>query len=198
MLIFVRQERKTNMKNMKKLIEAIELTIPQVIMEWNDEKLKQLEVVWEQSFKSYFSGRQTQEKTKVVSPVIDVVFARIMKTHLDDFQVDEGKGRDYKWGDILLENKLTLGLGNSWTGNGYTKTDIHLLFRFDMDENGLITSYFSSVVDLSKCLSDWTDPTNKSNFSTLKFLVSDRPEIYIIHGEMVGKKKYLSCEMVKV
>tara|TARA_B110000858_G_C17770639_1_gene459417 strand:- start:129 stop:680 length:552 start_codon:yes stop_codon:yes gene_type:complete len=182
---------------MKKLIDAIYLSIPEVIKEWNENKLTQLESLVEQPFKEYFNNRQTQEKTKMVSPVIDTIFTRIMKTHLNDFEVDEGKGRDYKWGNILLESKLTLGEGNSWTGNGYTKTDIHLLFRFNIDENGIIVSYFSSVVDLSKCESNWTSPTNKSNFSTLKFLTNDISEISIIHGEMVSKKKYLSCEMIK-
>ena len=98
---------------MQELIKAIEMSIPLVVDNWNDVKIKQFEILYEQPFAEYFRNRQTQEKTKVVSPVIDTVFARIMSEKISNFMVDEGKGRDYRWNEKPLENKLTLSTGNS-------------------------------------------------------------------------------------
>jgi len=181
---------------MKELIKAIEKSIPLVVIEWNTKKIKQFESYVEQPFAKYFSNRQTQEKTKMVSPAIDVIFSRIMSEQISDFVIDEGKGRDYQWNELPLECKLTLSTDNSWTGNGYKKTDFHILFKFELDENGLIINYFSCLVDLSKCLSDWTVPKN-SNFSSLKFHNEDSDKITVIHGGLTKSQKWISYTMVK-
>jgi len=181
---------------MEDLIKAIEKSIPLVVSEWNTKKIQQLEVAWEQPFGKYFLNRETQEKTKMVSPIIDIVFARVMSEQIDGFVIDEGKGRDYQWNGIPLENKLTLSTGNAWTGNGYKKTDFHILSKFELDENGFIISYFSCLVNLTNCLSDWSKPKN-SNFSSLKFHNEDSDEIIVIHGSLVKNQKWLNFTMVK-
>lgn len=181
---------------MEELIKAIEKSIPLVVNEWNTKKIKQFEDLYEQPFNEYFKNRQTQEKTKTVSPVIDVIFARIMSEQISDFVIDEGKGRDYQWNNIPLENKLTLSTGNSWTGNGYKKTDFHILSKFELNENGHIINYFSCLVNLTECLSGWTKPKN-SNFSTLQFLSEDYDKVIVIHGGLTKRRKYLDCKLVK-
>ena len=185
-------------KKMDDLLKAVKESIPLVIEEWNNVKLKQFESLYEQSFEEYFSNRETQEKTKVVSPVIDVIFARIMSQKIENFVIDEGKGRDYNWKGIPLENKLTLSISNSWTGNGYKKTDYHLLSKFELNEKGLIISYFSCLVNLEDCLSSWSLPDKKSNFSTLKFLNVDFDKIILIHGDKKRSKKFIHFTMVKM
>ncbi len=181
---------------MENLIKAIEKSIPIVVNEWNTKKIQQFETLVEQPFSKYFLNRETQEKTKMVSPIIDIIFARVMSEQVDCFVIDEGRGRDYQWNGIPLENKLTLSTGNSWTGNGYKKTDFHILSKFELDENGFIVSYFSCLVNLTNCLSDWSKPKN-SNFSTLKFLNEDFEKVTVIHGKMDKNQKYLSCTMIK-
>lgn len=181
---------------MEKLVKAIEISIPLVVKEWNTNKIHQFETLVEQPFSKYFLNRETQEKTKMVSPIIDIIFKRMMSQQIDDFSIDEGKGRDFQWNGIPLENKLTLSTGNSWTGNGYKKTDFHILSKFELDQNGLIVSYFSCLVNLANCLSDWTKPKN-SNFSTLKFLNVDLEKITIIHGNMTKSQKYVNISLVK-
>lgn len=186
--------------DMTQLIEAINKAIPVVVSEWNTKKIFQFETLVEQSFASYFANRETQEKTKMVSPIIDTIFARVMSELCDDFKIDEGKGRDYEWNGIPLENKLTLSTGNAWTGNGYKKTDFHILSKFELDENGFIVSYFSCLVNLTECQSAWSKPKN-SNFSTLKFLNEDYEKISVIHGNMTkargARSKYLNCGLIK-
>jgi hypothetical protein len=45
------------------LVAAIKASVPDVVTEWNTKKLPQFENLVEQSFRQYFDGRQTQEKT---------------------------------------------------------------------------------------------------------------------------------------
>lgn len=186
-----------NTHKLDKLYESIRKVVPLVVKEWNDVKINQFQLLFEKSFQDHYKNRQTQEKTKNVSPVIDTIFTRLMNEELPEFELDEGKGRDYKYGDIPLECKVTLSGGNSWTGNGYTKTDMHILFRFNINDEGIIDSYFTLVVDLSECDSTWTSPDTSSNFSSLKFLNCDKEKLNVIHGSVIERSKYLACEMVK-
>ena len=172
---------------MDKLTEAIKTIIPKVVHEWNTSKLPLFESLVEQSFKSYFEGRQTQEKTKMVAPILDSIFSRHMKAIIPEFIVSEGKGQDYLYGSIPLESKITFGSGDSWTGNGYSKTPWHLLMRFELTENGKIIDQFAMMTDLSQCESKWSDPGLKSNFSTLKFKVKDIPNLISIIGCLSNK-----------
>ena len=183
--------------DISKLQKTIKECIPLVVKEWNDVKLKEFNKLFEKSFFEYFNNRQTQEKTKIVSPIIDVLFSRIMSEKLPDFIIDEGNGKDYRYGDLELEKKLTLSVGNSWTGNGYNKVGYHILSKFDMNDYGHITSYFSCLVNLDECLSGWSKPKN-SNFSSLKFLNGDISKITPIHGSVNESTKYLAFKLVGV
>ena len=187
---------------MDQLITAIKSVMPLLIAEWNNTKLSQFEQLVEQPFAQYFEGRQTQEKTKMVAPILDSVFARLMKPILPGFDVDEGKGRDYIWDTIPLESKITFGSGKSWTGNGYAKTPWHILMRFEITEDGVIVGYFATLVNLDNCASKWTvppaDKAKTSNFSTLTFLKEDHQHLLPIHGEFTAKNKYLNPEMISV
>lgn len=180
-----------NQTQIQDLVTAIRTSVPEVVKEWNTKKLPQFENLVEQSFRQYFDGRQTQEKTKLVAPILDVVFARQMKSRLPDFEIDEGKGRDYCYGTTPLESKITLGQGNGWVGNGYAKTPWHILMKFDINEDGRIGEMFATLVDLDQCKSKWTAPDTSSNFSGLTFLVEDAPQLIPIIGTVKHNSKYL-------
>lgn len=179
------------------LVSAIRESVPAVVAEWNTKKLPQFENLVEQSFRQYFDGRQTQEKTKLVAPILDVVFARLMKSSLANFDIDEGKGRDYCYGDTPLESKITLGQGNGWVGNGYAKTPWHILMKFDVNEDGRIDGMFATLVDLGQCRSKWTAPDTSSNFSGLTFLVEDADRLIPIIGTVKHNAKYLKPLLVE-
>lgn len=174
---------------MNKLVNAIKIVIPEVIQEWNTIKLPLFEQLVEQSFENYFEGRQTQEKTKMLAPILDSIFSRRIKAIIPEWSVSEGKGQDYKYGEIPFECKITFGDGDSWTGNGYSKTPWHLLIRFKLTKQGTIISHFAMITDLEKCDSEWTAPGTKSNFSTLKFKVSDIDKLIPIVGQVSNKTK---------
>jgi len=79
----------------KELIQAIQQSLPAVAQEWNTVKLPLFETLVEKPFAEYFAGKQTQEKTKMMSPILDVIFARHVNQIIPEFVVDEGVGRDY-------------------------------------------------------------------------------------------------------
>jgi hypothetical protein len=172
---------------MQQLISAIKETIPELVKEWNTIKLPLFESLVEQPFEKYFEGRQTQEKTKMVAPILDSIFARLMKNKVSTFVVAEGKGLDYLYGLIPLESKITFGEGISWTGNGYSKTPWHLLMRFEVSNTGIIVGKFVMLTDLDKCQSKWTAPGTTSNFSTLKFVVEDYNNLIPVVGTITNK-----------
>ena len=169
---------------MDNLITAIRAVTPEVVREWNTVKLPLFEQLVEQSFEQYFQGRQTQEKTKMVAPILDSIFARRVKHILPEWIVAEGKGLDSMFGKIPFECKITFGSGDSWTGNGYSKTPWHLLMRFELDQQGTIVKQFAAITDLSTCVSKWTAPGDTSNFSTLRFQVADQSRLIPICGEL--------------
>jgi hypothetical protein len=170
--------------DIEKLKSAIQQVMPEVIEEWNTVKLPLFEALVEQKFEKYFEGRQTQEKTKMVAPILDSIFARRMNIILPDFLVDEGKGQDFSYGKVKIENKITFGEGDSWTGNGYKKTAWHLLMRFLVQNDGIISNKFVMMADMDKCKSSWTAPGTTSNFSTLKFVSEDNKKLIPIIGSI--------------
>lgn len=170
-----------NIDNLKSGITAI---MPTVVEEWNTVKLPLFESLVEQTFEKFFEGRQTQEKTKMVAPILDSIFARQIKNLLPEFVVAEGKSQDYKYFQTPFESKITFGEGDSWTGNGYKKTPWHLLMRFEVQSNGIITRKFVMIVDMDKCKSKWTAPGTNSNFSTLRFLTEDNQHLIPIVGSV--------------
>lgn len=183
------------------LTAAIKKVVPMIVDEWNNIKLGQFEQLFEQEFEHYFANRQTQEKTKLAAPIIDVIFARLMKEILPEFVISEKKGQDYLFNDIPLECKITFGSGKGWVGNGYTKVDNHILMRFEIDKTGHISHYFAMTVDLSKCASKWSQPHekagSKANFSSLEFLTKDKEHLNIVAGTIKVNKKWLKPIMTK-
>jgi|OM-RGC.v1.035604576 hypothetical protein len=51
------------------------------------------------------------------------------------------------------------------------------------------------IADLGKTNAKWSAPTNKSNFSTLKFFIEDEDKLIFCNGKGIRKSKYLHWEM---
>jgi len=173
---------------MRELITAIQQVMPAVATEWNTVKLPLFQNMVETTFANYFAGKQTQEKTKMMAPVLDVIFARLVNAKLATFVVNQGNGLDYLYNNIPMECKITFGAGKSWSGNGYPKTPWHILLRFEVDDNGIITHTFATIVDLSTCQTKWlpgSKATNKTvNWYHLTFLSSDLDKLSCAVGFM--------------
>lgn len=185
---------------MEPLISTIRTVYPQVIQEFNTIKMPLIEQFLGRSIIEEFPDptKRTSETTKVLARGLDNTFFRHIHSEQPTFVEDESSGRDNRFGDIPIEQKITFGQGDSWTGNGYDKTGWHLLKKFSMSDTGRINTCFIALVNLEDCQSKWSDRTLKSNFSSLHLQTVDIDKIHVIVGSLKKNPKYLAPVMVPV
>tara|TARA_R100001443_G_C3290079_1_gene162617 strand:- start:66 stop:632 length:567 start_codon:yes stop_codon:yes gene_type:complete len=185
-------------KDIEVLSEALKEVMLPVCKEWNTVSLPMMEKLYRgRSFKSIFEGRQTQEKTKTVSPILDEIVAEFIKDKISNFTITEGKGFDYTLNDTEIEWKNSLSDSNSWTGNGYNKTNWHVLCKFILNEDGVIEKYFACIVPYDMVDSNWSE-TGNSNFSSLSILKTDLDYVIEVSGSFKPSVKYLKPEYVSL
>ena len=182
-------------KDIELLAQALQEVMPQICDDWNTVSLPLMEKLYRKSFKDIFNNRQTQEKTKAISPIIDEIIAEKIQEKISNFTITEGKGFDYTLNNTEIEWKNSLSDSNSWTGNGYLKTNWHVLCKFIPNEDGIIEKYFACIVPYDMLESNWSD-TGNSNFSSLKLLKSDLDNIIEISGNFKQSVKYLQPQYV--
>jgi len=187
---------------MDTLRNTIQQILPELVREWNEIKLPLFEQLVEQKFADYFAGRQTQEKTKMVAPTLDSIFARQVMTLLPTFCVTERAAQDYLYGTTPMECKITFGAGNTWSGNGYNKTPWHILLRFGIQDDGQIDRAFAALVNLDQTVSQWQSASRADaktvNWYKLNFVVEDLDRIQTIMGTLDTKSKYIQPVMVDI
>jgi hypothetical protein len=174
----------------KNLTEVIKNNWEDIINQYNkhiEEKFKNFFLM---SYSEYFKGVKTQEITKIISPVFNSILCKVLKS--SGFNRCETDGADYNFEGLVIEGKITLSTSNSWTGNGYKKTNWHLLIKLNLNEDGIVISSFCALVPIDECISKWTIPTPNSNFSSLKFDNIDCSKIIIIKGKIEKKNKLLA------
>lgn len=173
--------------NLKKIIKD---NWEEIIEDFNNHISVKFEEFFFMSYSEYFKNSKTQEITKIISPVFNAILCKKLMPF--GFKRCETDGSDYVFQDIQIEGKITLSKDNSWTGNGYTKTNWHLLIKLELDENGMIDYSFCALVPLDECVSKWPSPTLNSNFSSLKFENQDYQKLNIINGMIERKTSLLS------
>lgn len=185
---------------MEPLISTIRTVYPQVIQEFNTVRMPLIEQFLGRSIIEEFPDpiKRTSETTKVLARGLDNTFFRHIHAEQPTFIEDESSGRDNKFGDVPIEQKITFGQGDSWTGNGYDKTGWHLLKKFGMNESGRINACFIALVNLEECTSRWSDRTMRSNFSSLHLKTVDIEKIHVIVGSLRPKPVNIEPVMVPV
>ena len=180
------------------LAKTLQEVMPEVCKEWNNDNLGRFLYAYRNKpFKEIFKNRQTQEKTKAISPIIDEIVAEFIQEKIEAFTITEGKGFDYTLNNTEIEWKNSLSDSNSWTGNGYRKTNWHFLCKFIPNEDGKIEKYFACVVPYDMLESNWSD-TGNSNFSSLTLQNVDMHKVMQIAGHFKSAKKYLKPNYVTV
>jgi hypothetical protein len=171
---------------MDPLINAIREVYLGAINEFNTVKMPLIEEFLGRPIIEEFPDpkKRTAETTKVLARGLDNTFFRHIHAVEPTFIEDESAGRDNLFGAIPIEQKITFGKGDSWTGNGYDKTGWHLLKKFNMSDTGRINGCFIALVNLEECTSRWTDRTLKSNFSSLCLRSVDKDKIHVIVGTL--------------
>lgn len=177
-------------KSIKNLKNLLNREWPNIIQKYNNHISKNFKTLFLKDFKSFFNGKQTQEKTKIVSPI----FNSILCKHLEQFGFLENEihGSDYLFENLDLEGKLTMTDNNTWTGNGYKKTNWHLLKKVVINDDGTINKSSCYLFPLDESTSSWSIPS-KSNFSNLKINSEDLDNLIIVYGDidLSKKRKYI-------
>jgi hypothetical protein len=182
------------MESIKKLENVIKQNWKTITQEFNKHINEKFEDFFLMPYSEYFRNNKTQEITKIISPVFNSILCKNLKSF--GFIKSETNGSDYIFENISIEGKITLSKDNSWTGNGYKKTNWHLLIKLELDEHGLIFNSFCALVPLDECISNWTKPSLGSNFSSLKFENQDFEKINVINGNVETKTSYLSINLL--
>lgn len=177
--------------------ETVKSVLPSVVGEFNTTLLPAIETAWGRKFKDELENenQKTVEIAKNYARPLNNCFYRHINEQQPTFLEKTIDGSDYVFNDILVEDKNSFSTGNCWVGNGYKKTDIHLLKKFECDEDGKIIKAFIGIVSMKQVLGDWTDRTLQSHRSVLKFLNQDIDKIYVVHGSIRPAKKYLQFEL---
>ena len=184
-------------KDIELLAKTLREVMPQICDEWNNVSLPLMEKLYRKSFKDIFKNRQTQEKTKAISPIIDEIIAEKIQEKISNFTITEGKGFDYTLNNTEIEWKNSLSDSDSWTGNGYKKTNWHVLCKFIPNEDGIVEEYFACILPYDVVDSNWSD-TGNSNFSSLQLLKSDLDNIIEVSGTFRKARKYLKPQYVSL
>lgn len=185
---------------MRQLSDTIRKLLPEIIDEINNVRIPALEEAWGRSFKDELEneGQVTVEIAKNYARPVNNTFYRHINAVLPEFTEKTIDGSDYMLGDIAIEDKNSFSSGNGWVGNGFNKTPIHLLKKFEVDENGRICKAFIALVDLSKTRSGWSDKTINTNRSVIQFTNEDINNIDVIVGSVRPKKKYIQPIMENI
>ena len=117
---------------------------------------------------------------------------------MEEFKEPTTDGSDYIFEGTLIEDKNSFSPGNGWVGNGFAKTDWHMLKKFGVDDDGRITSVFIALVDISKCQAAWSDRQINTNRSTIQFRAEDLPYINVVVGDIKENKVWLKPIPVRV
>ena len=187
-------------QKLEALAREIQKITPDAVREFNEKRLGYLEKGWGESLSSIInktiSSQKTQEKTKLLSRPINNCFIQQIQKKIKSFSESNADGHDYEFDGIRIEDKNTLSSGDTWTGNGYPKSRIHLLKKFSLSNDGLIEKAFICLIELNK--SKWTAPTSKSNFSTLHIKKDDQYSYIKIWGEFEVSNSFLSPKLQEV
>ena len=177
------------MENILKIANTIKEHHSETIKLFNEAIEVGFPLLFGKTAKEFFSGYPTSEKTKVLSPIFYNKMEKVYHPH--GLIPSPEVGKDYEWFVLDLEGKVSLSMNEEWTGNGYKKTNWHLLIKFEMDENMFIKKSFVCLVPLDECYSAWTEPKQKVNFSSLKLRNEDEDNIIVCVGSLSKKSKYL-------
>lgn len=185
---------------MKELSDTIKLVLAEVIKEMNEVRIPALEQAWGRTFKEEMANEDqiTVEIAKNYARPLNNIFFRCIHQKLPKFREHTTNGSDYSCGKILIEDKNSFSDSNGWVGNGFQKTPIHLLKKFQVNENGRIIKAFIAIVDLSKCKSGWSAKSLNTNRSVIQFAKEDFDNIDVIVGSLKLNKKLIKPIMVDV
>ena len=152
-------------------------------------------------FKGTGSNQATQDLTKALAGVFEDVIEKVAHNYRMDYLACASDGYDAVVNGEEVEYKLTLGLGNSWTGNKKSvKVPRHLLVKMDIKDNK-ISELGVFLANLDECEdSSWysNGDGKKGNYTTLRFHKNDKDKVTCVYGNLIPKRKWCGVELEKI
>jgi hypothetical protein len=152
-------------------------------------------------YKGTGSNQATQDLTKSVAGVFEDVVELVAINNNMNYEACASDGYDAVVNDEEVEYKLTMGLGNSWTGNKKSvKVPAHLLVKMDIEDNK-ISELGVYLANLDKCKdSSWysNGDGKKGNYTSLRFHKNDLNNVTCVYGSLTPKLKWCGVELEKI
>ncbi len=175
--------------DMKTLSSLLKSKWSSFIIEFNQHIQNNFQITYLETFAEFTKDKTTQEVTKIISPIFNKFLSKYFKNY--GFIIDEQNGKDYVWEGTDIEGKLSLSSDGNWTGNGFKKTNWHLLIKIKFNELGVIDSSHVCLIPLDECVSEWSKSGKNDNFSSLKIKTEDFDKVNIIFGDFKVNRLYL-------
>ena len=152
-------------------------------------------------YNSTGSNQATQDFTKSVAGVFEDVVELVATNNNMNYEACASDGYDAVVNDEEVEYKLTMGLGNSWTGNKKSvKVPSHLLVKMDV-ENNKVSKLFVGLVNLDDCKgTSWysNGDGKKGNYTSLRFHKNDMNNVTCVYGSLTPKLKWCGVELEEI
>ena len=152
-------------------------------------------------YKGSGSNQATQDLTKSVAGTFESILEMIAIKHGMDYVAEASDGYDAIINKEEVEFKLTMGLGNSWTGNKKSvKVPSHLLVKMDIEDNK-ISKLGVFLANLDECKdSSWysNGDGKKGNYTTLRFHKNDINKVTCVYGNLTPKLKWCGVELEEI
>ena len=147
------------------------------------------------------SNQATQDFTKSIAGTFESIIELIANKNNMDYKACASDGFDGIDNGIKKEFKLTMGLGNSWTGNKKSvKVPNHLLVKMDV-ENNRISKLGVYEANLDECEdSSWysNGDGKKGNYTSLRFHKNDLNNVTCVYGSLTPKLKWCGVELEEI
>jgi hypothetical protein len=190
------------------LIEGIRSIMPKVQEIYQTEilagfkRFKRKEAV--EYFNSLPNSQRSVELSKQMGDSINNLFEELLIESGITLLVDQGDGYDWVYKntrETQIEDKNAMSQDPSnrvWVGNSNSgrKVSMHLLKRFELDENYEIVGAHVSLVNLDDTTQYWVDQGGAR--STLSFTKDDIDGIITIYGEWEAKVKNIFPRWEKI
>ena len=190
------------------LIEGIRAIMPKVQQMYKDEILAGFKRFKRKDAVEYFNSlpvsQRSVELSKQMGDSINNLFEELLIESGITLLVDQGDGFDWVYQntrETKIEDKNAMSQkkdNRQWVGNSGSgkKVSMHLLKRFELDENYEIVGAHVSLVNLDDTTQYWVNSAGAR--STLSFNFEDVNGIIPVFGYWEGKKKNIFPRWEKI
>lgn len=166
--------------------------VDQFILDFESKLVQMLAIGGYKNLNDYANSRsddpkqKTVEKTKAIAFFYENSFKTVCEKNGLTIGTKSSDGYDVIIDGVEYEMKLTLSLGDSWTGNSYSLVKVKnlILIKISVDDNNKVDGLFFATLNSQN--SNWKSSENGKNnsaFSSLFISKEDISNLEIVYGQ---------------